>query len=166
MSKFTKALEVSPLSDGKSWVLLKDFEYHVGSIDSTDCVIASKGFITDFASVPRIFWLVIPKWGKYGNAAVIHDWLYWKQGIKNRKESDDILLEAMEVLDVSPWKKKIIYHSVRWFGWMAWFRNATDKESGFNRIIETETIKATLSSERPGAIKNAYSYIIKKNKGQ
>src|SRR2546429_3829044 len=27
------------------------------------------------ASIPRLFWIALPKWGKYGNAAVIHDWL-------------------------------------------------------------------------------------------
>lgn len=164
MSKFTTALVVSPLSDGKSWVLLEDFEYHVGSEDSDDSVIASKGFVTDFASVPRIFWWVIPKWGKYGNAAVIHDWLYWKQGEKKRNESDNILLEAMDVLNVSTWKKKIIYYSVKWFGWIAWFRNAADKGSGFDRIIKTDNIKATSTSERLGTLKTAYIYLKNKNK--
>ena len=109
MSQFTTALVVSPLSDGKSWVVLNDFKYHVGTENSGDLVIVDKGFVTDFTSVPRLFWLIIPRWGKYGNAAVIHDWLYWEQGEKDRKEADSILLEAMSVLGVSKWKKKTSY---------------------------------------------------------
>ncbi len=162
MSEFTTALVVSPLSDGKSWVVLDDFKYHVGTENSGDCVIASKGFATDFASVPRVFWWIIPRWGKYGNAAVIHDWLYWEQVKRDRKEADLILLEAMGVLGVSKWKKTLIYHAVRWFGWIAWFRNAADKDAGFNRVIKAEIIKATSSSERPGTIKSAYRYYMKK----
>ncbi len=162
MSQFTTALVVSPLSDGKSWVILDNFEYHVGTENSDDRVIALKGFVTDFTSVPRIFWWVIPRWGKYGNAAVIHDWLYWKQGDKDRKESDYILLEAMTVLGVSKWKKKLIFLAVRWFGWIAWSSNFADRESGYERIINTKRIKAILSSERVDTIKSAYSYYLNK----
>ncbi|RUM35284.1 MAG: hypothetical protein DSY50_05160 [Desulfobulbus sp.] len=49
MSEFTTALIVSPLADGKSWVLLQDLKYHIGSIDNRDCVVAAHGFVTDFA---------------------------------------------------------------------------------------------------------------------
>lgn len=162
MNQFTTALVVSPLSDGKSWVLREDFEYHVGTENSGDCVIASKGFVTDFTSVPRVFWWIIPRWGKYGNAAVIHDWLYWEQGARDRQEADSILFEAMGVLGVSEWKKQIIYHAVGWFGWIAWFRNAADKNNRFDRIIKTERIKATSSSERPSTITSAYTYYMNK----
>ena len=46
---------------------------------------------------PALFWAILPKWGKYGNAAVIHDWLYWEQG-RPRPAADAILLEGMTVL--------------------------------------------------------------------
>jgi len=162
MSEFTTALIVSPLADGKSWVLLQDLKYHIGSIDNCDCVVAAHGFVTDFASVPRIFWWIIPKWGKYGNAAVIHDWLYYRQTAKNRVESDQILYEAMGVLGVVPWKKNSIYYAVRLFGWIAWLRNAAEKENGHNRIIQTDNIQATYSSQRPGTLSSIYTYV--KNK--
>ncbi len=162
MSVFTTALIVSPLSDGKSWVLLENFKYHVGTIESDDIVEAKKGFATDFASVPRIFWFVIPKWGKYGNASVIHDWLYWEQGARSRKEADDIFLEAMGCLDVKKWKMYTMYYAVRWFGGIAWYRNSADKLSDFNRVIDTSKIKATSSSKRPGTINRLYKHYFKK----
>ena len=46
----------------------------------------AEGFETDFASVPRLLWVVLPKWGKYGNAAMVHDWLYWKQDRSRLKQ--------------------------------------------------------------------------------
>ena len=99
MSIFTNALLVSPLSDGKSWVIVGDFGYDIGEEGSSMKVEVKRGFVTDFASVPRMLWWVLPKWGVYGNAAVIHDWLYWDQQT-TRKEADGILLEAMAVLHV------------------------------------------------------------------
>ena len=160
MSQFTTALVVSPLADGKSWVILEEFKYCVGSEDSEDVINVTEGFVTDFTSVPRLFWFFIPRWGKYGNAAVIHDWLYWKQDGKDRKQADDIFLEGMGVLNVSAWQKTAIYYGVRMFGWIAWFRNAAEKENGFNRMFLAPTIKATMASERPSAIKSAYKYFM------
>lgn len=157
MSKFTNALVVSPLSDGNSWVMLQEFTYHIGTENNNNIIVASKGFVTDFASVPRLFWMVIPKWGRYGNAAVIHDWLYWNQSEKiDRKKADSILLEAMTVLNVSKWRKTIIYRTVKLFGWIAWNRNKREKYNGYERVIDTAEIKATMPSQRPGFIKSFF----------
>lgn len=76
MSRFTDVLVVSPLADGKTWVILRDFGYDVGAEDSGDHIDVAIGFQTDFATIPRLFWVILPKWGRYGNATVIHDWLY------------------------------------------------------------------------------------------
>jgi hypothetical protein len=35
-------------------------------------------------------------------------------------QADRVLLEAMEVLDVSRWKRRAIYAGVRVGGWKAW----------------------------------------------
>ena len=122
MSRFTEPLVVTPRPDGKTWILLSEFGYEVGQLGSTDVINVHVGFHTDFASIPRVFWIFLPRWGKYGNAAVIHDWLYWEQP-RSRKEADDIFLEEMEVLEVPKMKRRIIYYAVRWFGWLAWSNN-------------------------------------------
>lgn len=163
MSEFNTALVVSPLSDGNSWVILQEFTYHIGAESNDNIVAVAKGFVTDFASVPRLFWLVFPKWGKYGNAAVIHDWLYWEQSSKrDRKTADAIFLEAMEVLGVSRWKRRVMYDAVRAFGWVAWNRNKNDKYNGVKRVIDTSDIRASMSSQRPGTIESAYRYFMNK----
>lgn len=118
MSSFTSPLIVQPLND-KDWKLIESFEYHVGSYPSNEIIQVPKEFITDFASVPQLFWFILPPWGTYGKAAVIHDYCYNK-GLFPRKRCDDILLEAMIVLDVAHWKRKAIYDAVRIFGWGAW----------------------------------------------
>ncbi len=119
MSRFTESLVVTPLPDGKTWIILHDFGYEVGDEGRGDVNNVPIGTYTDFASIPRSLWAIFPRWGKYGNAAVIHDWLYWDQS-RSRQEADDIFLEGMEVLEVSKWKRYAIYYAVRSFGGFAW----------------------------------------------
>jgi len=121
MSSFTTPLVVSPLPDGRHWKLVFQFCYDVGNKDSGDRITVPVGFITDFASSPPPIWWLIPPWGKYGKAAVIHDYLY-QLGIRTRKEADDIFRESMLVLGVAPWRVSLMYWGVRIFGWLAWHR--------------------------------------------
>lgn len=132
MSRFTDELLVSPLSDGRTWVICSDFGYDVGEEGSGDTIDVPVGFKTDFASVPRLLWSIMPRWGRYGNAAVIHDFLYWQQE-RTRAEADMIFLEAMFVLKVTRFKRFLIYYAVRLFGWIAWGRNRRRRadEPGF-----------------------------------
>jgi len=147
MSVFTSTLLVSPLSDGRTWVLMRVFGYDVGTEGSGDHIDVSIGFQTDFASIPRPFWIILPKWGKYGNAAVIHDWLYWTQE-RSRKASDDILLEGMEVLNVGKITRYPIFWAVRAFGWIAWLRNQADRAEGFDRVLAQLPARAGQESQR------------------
>jgi hypothetical protein len=75
---FKNLLVVTPLPDGKNWVLQKNFGFVDGS-EAWQDISVEAGFVTDFASIPRPFWVIYAKWGKYGRAAVVHDWLYWRQ---------------------------------------------------------------------------------------
>ena len=139
MSSFTTPLIVSPMPDGRKWKLFKEFTYHIGSKYSKDFIHVPTGFVTDFASVPWVFWTFLPYWGKYGKAAVIHDYLYQflRQMLEQpqykplfdsfyyakenpRKFADDVFHEAMLVGGTKPWKAKVMYWGVRAFGWLAW----------------------------------------------
>ncbi len=105
------------------------FGYDLGEEGSGDVISVSPGFETDFASIPRVLWWLLPKWGKYGNAAVIHDYLYSGGSLMakgtalvsmDRKLADYILLEAMEVMNTPRWQKYLIYAGVRAGGWWGW----------------------------------------------
>lgn len=128
MSRFTEPLVVTPRPDGRTWIVLSDFGYEVGEDGSGDIIDVEIGFHTDFASIPRPLWMFLPRWGKYGNAAVIHDYLYWEQ-TRPRKESDDILMEGMVVLNVGVIKRHLIYFAVRIGGWWGWRRNQSRKRA-------------------------------------
>ncbi len=84
------------------------------------------GFYTDFASVPRFMPLVYACLGDTAHEpAVVHDWLYYA-AITTREIADDILLEAMKVRGMSPWRYYPIYWGVRAGGWMAWNQHRKD----------------------------------------
>ena len=72
---FESELVLMPLGDGKNFVVARDF---IARLDGLTIVV-KRGFITDLTSIPRIFWWILDRWGKYGFAAVIHDYLYWVQ---------------------------------------------------------------------------------------
>lgn len=118
MSSFTDPLIVTKLPNGK-WKTHSKFRYYIGEENSEDSIEVPRGFETDFASVPRVFWAIIPPDGKYSQAAVLHDYLYHSK-IRSRKASDEIFLEAMEVLGVSWWRRKVMYYAVWSFGWLPW----------------------------------------------
>lgn len=78
-----------------------------------------KGFKTDLASIPRLFWVLLPKSGPYDRAAVLHDFLYATNGV-TKAQADKVLKEAMELLKVPGWKVSLIYAAVRLGGGKAW----------------------------------------------
>jgi hypothetical protein len=145
MSRFTEVLLVSPLGDGRTWLTRREFGYDVGIEGSGNTIEVPIGFMTDFASVPRIFWVFLPQWGRYGNAAVIHDYCYWAQ-TRSRGESDNIFLEAMEVLKVGWFTRYLMYWAVRIFGGLAWKGNKKKLAEGLSILAQQRKIK---SFEKP-----------------
>jgi Protein of unknown function (DUF1353) len=93
------------------------------------------GFVTDFASIPRVFWSLLPPDGQYTYPAIIHDYLYWDQSI-SRDKADMILRYAMEDFKVNSVTIETIYAGVRAGGGFAWDGNASLKQSGENRILK------------------------------
>lgn len=80
------------------------------------------GFDTDFASIPRGLWNILPPDGPYAPAAFIHDWLYWYQ-TTSREVADAILLEGMEQLGIGWLTRRTIHSAVRLGGAGPWEDN-------------------------------------------
>ena len=99
MSSFTKPLIVEVLDDGENYALKEEFSYYREG-DEKNIITVPKGFITDFASTPRLIWSILPPFGKYAKSAVLHDFLCQKyhRGEILRKEADHIFLESMKIL--------------------------------------------------------------------
>lgn len=107
----------------RSFVLYEAVMYDVGHSGSGDRITVPAGFVTDFASVPRIMWAWIPPMGKWSGAAIVHDYGYVVQD-RPRAEYDAIFLEAMGVLGV-PWiRRHLMYLAVRIGGWLPWHKRS------------------------------------------
>ncbi len=81
-------------------------------------------FITDGASIPKLFWSIIgsPFTGLYKKPSLIHDELYSSQKFK-RKYADRVFYDGMKDKGVSFWKRKVMYFAVRSCGWKPWNRH-------------------------------------------
>lgn len=102
------------------WVVLEDLVFI--SKDSRRFTVPRR-FITDLASIPKLARGLIDVNDKHRRAAVLHDFLYCAQ-IVSRAEADRLFLEAMEVLGVEPWKRRVMWAAVRSGGWIYWNRRA------------------------------------------
>ncbi|MBS9775688.1 MAG: DUF1353 domain-containing protein [Fusobacterium sp.] len=98
--------------DYKKWQLLSSF--------TKNTITVPEGFITDLATIPKIFWSLFEPFNKnYLEASVIHDYLYSKNcpyTFIDRKRADRIFLEVMKDTDANYWKRYILYFAVRIFG--------------------------------------------------
>ena len=83
-----------------------------------------RGFRTDLASVPRLLWPLVPPFGRYSMAAVVHDFLYAQGGREaDRCQADWAFYHLMVALGVRPWRRVLMFLAVRLFGWRAFRYN-------------------------------------------
>lgn len=103
------------------WVLDEEFVALVSDDDDlvTQEIRVPKGFVTDFASVPRVpiaYWLT----GDTAHeAAVLHDYCY-STGLHPRAWCDEMFAAAMQASGVPAWRRALMYAGVRAGGWAAW----------------------------------------------
>jgi hypothetical protein len=118
---FATQLHVSPVPhDDLRWRLDFPLCYVAGAARGGGQVIeVPTGFVTDFASIPRVFWRLILPTGTHREAAVVHDWLY-HCGDRERVVADAIFFEAMRVCGVPAWRRWAMFLAVRVGGWGAW----------------------------------------------
>lgn len=117
VSSFLSPLLLEYLDDGRTYRLLAGFVYKTALVPE-GAVYVPAGFVTDFASVPRVLWNILPPVGRYGKATVVHDYLYRCTAL-DRATCDQVFLEAMQVLGVGWWTRRTMWLAVRVFGWHA-----------------------------------------------
>ena len=104
---------MNPILEYKNnkWEVMEDLSFQWFNTD----IVVPKGFRTDLASVPRIFWSIYPPFGRYNGACVVHDYLYTTHALA-RIECDLILRAIMRKNRVSKVTRNIFYIMVRLFG--------------------------------------------------
>jgi hypothetical protein len=126
--EFDSYLDTREVADGV-WELLQDFTVFIHTEEQTFEVIIGKGFVTDYASVPRLPFAYL-LYGGIGNyAAVLHDGLYSNSSLvsirdfdtqmrfhPDREVCDKAFLVGLEARGISSWKAKPMYWAVRWQG--------------------------------------------------
>lgn len=131
-------LILDPISNGKA-ILLEEYVYDINGY----LIRVPKSFITDGASVPKsLQWLYNP-YGKYINAAVVHDYLYScynNTGI-NRTLADKIFYFIMKKTGVDKRTCRRFYNAVKYFGTTSW-KSKLQNEGYKDRAIVDRTKEA------------------------
>ena len=119
MAKFLTSLRVEEVSsEGRgTWQLLNLLAYKSDLLDYT--LVAPSGFITDFASVPRIPVAFLLVGCMAHRAAVIHDWLYTSHEV-DRATADKIFKEAALLDGAAEWRSLVFWAGVRIGGGNSW----------------------------------------------
>lgn len=103
---------VTPL-DARNWRLLEPLCY----AGKEDRFLVPEGYVTDFASVPRITAWLVPTYGRYTPAAILHDYLLTDAlaiGRITSNDADGLFRRAMRELGVPPVKRWLMWTGVRW----------------------------------------------------
>lgn len=116
MAKFVTPLRVVQIDD-RRWQLEATLMYATDVIDQV--IVVPTGFVTDFASVPRLPLAYLFTGGKASAAAVVHDWLY-STHTTSRKEADDIFFEAILAVGHSRFTAWLMWSGVRVGGAFLW----------------------------------------------
>lgn len=99
-------------TDGHIWTLDCSVQYTCK--DGTVITIPA-GATSDGASVPAVFWNIIPPFGSYWRAAFLHDYLY-RCTTMPKEQCDLIFKEAMLECNTNLVEVETIYEAVKNFG--------------------------------------------------
>ncbi len=93
---------------GRFWRLARPLTY----TGARDMFIVPANFRTDLASVPRVFWALLPPFGAYQRAAVVHDWLCRNRQVSYR-DADGVFRRILRESGVPRWQRGLLYAGVR-----------------------------------------------------
>jgi len=113
---FTGEVVVKSTVAGKLWELQQEFCYknpeHLEHGGTTGPIPVPLPLDTDFASVPRPFVWLFPRYGVYTRSAVLHDCLCGQASVQ-RAEADRIFRTSMKELDVALVRRWVMWAGVR-----------------------------------------------------
>lgn len=98
--------------DAVRWRLAETLVYE-GEVDR---FVVPAGYVTDFATVPRIAVWLIPRFGNYTRAAILHDWLLTDAlpaGMVTARDADGIFRRVLRELGVPVSRRSLMWVGVR-----------------------------------------------------
>ncbi len=107
-------------SNPSEWIVLDAYVFWSHRIQRG--VVVPRWFVTDLASIPKIFRPLISVNERHRYASLPHDVLYSLAGQVgiDKKTSDLIFLDFLNVCKVPYWKKWSMYLAVKFGGRLAW----------------------------------------------
>ncbi|GAB4587406.1 hypothetical protein Ntsu_52380 [Nocardia sp. IFM 10818] len=94
--------------DGKYWLLREPLVYRA----EVQEFAVPFGFETDFASVPRALVWLIPRYGVYTRAAILHDYLI-RSAVVSKADADGLFRRALREAGVSVPRRWMMWAAVR-----------------------------------------------------
>ena len=120
---------VVPIPRSGYWQLIEDVHITVDLAGRKISYFVPKGFITDFASIPRPFWwLVSPTDYSVLRASLLHDYLYRTGHRIGRKYADWLFYKKLIEDGTPKFKAKLMYWAVRLFAKKVWERYRKEDE--------------------------------------
>ena len=117
MGKFLTELDTREINSD-DFMLLEPLVYQR---DSGQIITAEKGFVTDFASVPKwvpVLYVLLKDKGR--KAAVLHDKFY-RQGGMSKADADKLFLEALHACEgLTDGERHAMYYGVKFFGYWSY----------------------------------------------
>jgi hypothetical protein len=96
-----------------------------------------KGFKTDLVSRPWPLALFAAPTGRWGYAAIFHDFLY-KTHLVSRKEADEVFYKIMKDTNVKFYKRFLAYWAVRLLGWHSYKEHFTEKDLRYGYVTSIQ----------------------------
>lgn len=127
MPFLTERLVVASI-DPVRWAIQTDLRYE----GNEEVFTVPRGYITDFASVPRFAMWLVPVYGLYTKVAILHDWFCSYAivaGLITARDADGIFRRVMREEGVPVLMRWIMWTGVRWgalfnpirrAGWLCW----------------------------------------------
>jgi len=97
--------------DANTWSLVDELVYR----GARQRFVVPAGFRTDFATVPRVVTWLIPRFGAYTLAAILHDWLVSEgPSVVSARDADGIFRRVMRESGVPVLRRWLMWAGVRW----------------------------------------------------
>lgn len=100
-------------SGPEAWELLEPLAYR----GKRQRFVVPAGFRTDLATVPGVVAWLVPRWGLYTRAAVLHDWLCTvgiATGVVTSRDADGIFRRVLRESGVPVLRRWLMWCGVRW----------------------------------------------------